>query len=249
MSDLAIQTLYSRSGGVLTRSLFCKDTLQKLSGSEVFEKVLFLFDSRESLYSHVKFLKYILEKPVSEITTVSDALAYMDSKTGLFAGTTGMFDRSLRYDYLKKISTYTIRRGDVISSRALIERLIELDFEHSPHLSRDFTYHMHGSELKIREKGNLVQLSYFDDEIDDILVGEPPVRTDEVILYRKTTPDLPEQAQEMQKIDGDLVWTFDLDFSPHRDALRSYFRNWIGFESSGASLDVSPISFESLEDL
>jgi len=51
----------------------------------------------------------------------------------------------------------------------MIEQLISLGFEHSQHLSKAFSYTIQGSELKIRDEYHQFHISYFDDEIDDIL--------------------------------------------------------------------------------
>lgn len=255
MTALATNTLYSRSGGILTRSLFCRDTLASLyPPGQPPQKTLFVFDSFSEVKSYQKFLEYLLGNPVRNIANVSDTLQYMDATTGFFCATTGMFDAAHRYEYLRQKTTLHIDRGVVMPSRALVERLIELGFEHSPHLARTFTYHIQGSEMKLRDGHRTIHMSYFDDEIDDLLIGggegsaTPPARVTEVTLYSRESAILSETCDTIQPIGSGFVWTFDLDFYAHRDELRGQFADWVGFESSGVPLGVSPISFESLED-
>jgi hypothetical protein len=105
----------------------------------------------------------------------------------------------------------------------------------------------------VRDGHRLLQLSYFDDEIDDILMldesgGKSPIRLNDAIFYSKNGESLPESSSSIQEVGGDFAWTFDLDFHPDREALREQFPKWIGFESSGIPLDVSPISFDGLEE-
>lgn len=255
MQVLQAQTLYSRSGGVLTRSLFCKNTWDDSLKDDVkAQKTLFVFDSFNEEKSYKRFLEEIFESPISSIKTTGDVLRYMDAPRGFFCGTTGMFDATPRYPYLRKTTTLSFERGDTLPSRELVERLILLGYEHSPHLGRPYTYHIQGSEMKIRDEYFVFHLSYFDDEIDDILTGGnqdgssfAPVRVSEVTLYAKQGELLPETCKNIQSIGSGFVWTFDLDFFPERESLRGQFSGWIGFESSGIPLRISPISFDNLE--
>lgn len=132
-------------------------------------------------------------------------LKYMDAKAGFFCGTTGIFDAQPRYEYLRTVSTLFLRRGDVLPSRKLVERLMELGYEHSPHLSRPHTYSIQGSEAKIRDGRRILNLSYFDDEIDDLLIGDEtgettPVRLHEATIYIKDGEPLPETSTTIQAI-------------------------------------------------
>ena len=135
----------------------------------------------------------------------------------------------------------------------MVERLIELGYEHSPHLSRSHSYSIQGSEVKIRDGKQTLQISYFDDEIDDLLVQNESdtaqiSRLHEATIYCRDGELLEENSSTLQDIGGDFLWTFDLDFYQHREALRAKFSRWIGFESAGTSLGISPIAFENLEE-
>ncbi len=143
---------------------------------------------------------------------MTDIFRYQEASVGLFIGTVGIFDAGLRLEYLKKTLTHSIQRLDTAGSRSHIERLIELGYEHSEHLSRSQSYHLQGSELKIRDGARTIQVSFFDTEVDEILVstGEqergdgslqmPFVRTESVILYPKSSSlieGIPEQIQSL----------------------------------------------------
>ncbi len=135
----------------------------------------------------------------------------------------------------------------------MVDRLIELGYEHSPHLSRSHSYSIQGSEVKIRDVKQTLQISYFDDEIDDLLVRDESdaaliSRLHEVTIYHRDGEVLEEHSSTIQNIGGDSLWTFDLDFFQHREELRAQFSRWIGFESTGTSLGISPIAFENLEE-
>lgn len=125
MAGLEIQTLYSRSGGALTRSVFCMETLRNMENPDK-RKILFLFDTKESLLRHVGYLQYTAELKIRKIETIVDLLQYKNSEYGYFAGTVGMFDASLRLDYLEKQVSLEILRTTTFPSRDCIERLIEL---------------------------------------------------------------------------------------------------------------------------
>lgn len=125
MTELEAQTLYSRSGGALTRSVFCMEMLRNIGESST-RKILFLFDSKESLTRHIGYLQYLQEKNIRKIETITDLLRYKNSDCGYFAGTVGMFNVSLRLDYLERQNSMEILRTAVLSSRDCIERLIEL---------------------------------------------------------------------------------------------------------------------------
>jgi transcription-repair coupling factor (superfamily II helicase) len=253
MEPLKTKTLYSRSGNQFARSLFCKQT-EEVSPS--LGPTIWIFEDFHELKSTKKVLETILSISCSEIRTQADILRYNDATRGHFLGTVSLFDAAFRLEYARKTLTHTIARLDVSGPRKHIEALIRLGYEHGESVSKTHRYHLSGSELTIRDIGQMIHISFFDDEVDEILVGEVRDtgevaqfhRVDSVTFYAKESPEIGGIPKEVQKINGTgRLWTFDLDFFEKRDALREMYTDWIGFETGGTSLNVEPISLPDIE--
>jgi transcription-repair coupling factor len=181
-------------------------------------------------------------------------LRYSESPAGIYLAGIGFFDASIRTQYLLASKTRHIRLGDLISPRELTDTLIAFGFKHSPSLSHSQSYSISGSEFQIRDGAGEIRISYFGEEIDDLLIKDDLhhklIRTTEIRLYNTESEIIPETLAKLRKesISG-MLWSFDLDFIAERQNIRELFIDWVSFEWGGTSLEFNPLSIESLDEL
>ncbi len=98
------------------------------------------------------------------------------------------------------------------------------------------SYNLSGSEFQIRDGEHEYRLSYFGDDLDDILsvtggLNVSIERCTSITLYRVEPEDLPTSLKKITTTNyPGMIWTFDLDFLPERAEMRALFIHSIGFE-------------------
>ena len=119
--------------------------------------------------------------------------------------------------------------------RELTDTLLGFGFKHSPALSQIRSYNILGSEVQIRDGNTEIRISYFGDEIDDLLertgIDESFVRTSKVRIYNEQETLILETCKEVRSTpESGMLWSFDLDFIVKRVMIRELFTHWISFE-------------------
>ncbi len=226
---------YSHTGSILARLVGFE---RFISEHPDITKHLLIIESEPERRDILKIISSVLSDtlPVQQIECIQDILRFRVAISGIFIASPGILDASLRLEYLQTKLSFEISLAQPTAPRDLTEKLLELGFVHSPSLAKPMSYHLSGSEYQIRDGTNEYRISYFGEELDDIISvsgGLNPAieRRTHVTLYQVEPEGLPISLKKITSTPyPGMVWTFDLDFLPERAEIRALFAHSVGFE-------------------
>lgn len=149
----------------------------------------------------------------------------------------------------------TLKRGESYTISSLVEKLLDLGYAHSKHLSHIHTYKIEGDTLSVRTARETYLLSFFGDELDDVRTEWGSNLLPEVSFFSSKSDGIGELEKfddSVGKLMGNVpVFFFDLDFVPQKNEIKSSVSKWIAFENSESSIDlaIEPYGLDGLENL
>ncbi|MCK9273004.1 DEAD/DEAH box helicase [Candidatus Gracilibacteria bacterium] len=164
MLILTQNTTYINSGNSFSRAFLVHENLEN--------KNLVVFDSSEDLRVFGKIWEFLGFGGYFVVEKLGDFMEFLNSGEGVFFGCKDIFELPFVSEYELSKNTISIVKNEVQNSEEIIKKLLDFGYKYSSHLGKSGSYNKEGDTLNIYPKmGNYgVKISFFGDEIDDILL-------------------------------------------------------------------------------
>lgn len=136
------------------------------------QKILYITDKVEDISLMRIFASELTGVSWREISSLSDIWEYHESLSGYFFMPLSLLQSLGNQVHLKRISGLTMTRGLTLTEESFIESLISLGYIHGDGHDTLGTYSKNGGIISLREshRGRIIQLEWFDTDIDSIIV-------------------------------------------------------------------------------
>lgn len=164
---------YSNSTHSTARLFFLKELFHDGILSPDSEKILIITDKDDDISLVRNFAKTITKHDIHSIESISDVWTYHEKKNGIFLIQHQLLEISGSIEYLKRQTIHEIQRWTELSMDDCIHTLIDFWYIHTDHRGELSTYKREWSTISITMKdGSLVQIEWFDTEIDSIIMSD-----------------------------------------------------------------------------
>jgi transcription-repair coupling factor (superfamily II helicase) len=163
MIKLKKGTSYLKSGNIFSRVF--------LIGKNLDSKNMIIFDKDEDLKSFSKIWKYFGFPGFTEVNDNGWILRFINSIDWIYFTTKDIFESKEITIYDLDKNTIDLVRWKTFDFENLLKNLTDFSYKHSAHLGAEWSFNREWDTINIRldDSGNTYKISFFWDEIDEIL--------------------------------------------------------------------------------
>ncbi|EKE29143.1 MAG: Transcription-repair coupling factor [uncultured bacterium (gcode 4)] len=135
-------------------------------------KNLAVFDTKEELVKFSKIWEFSFGYSPNHIEELEEFIWFLCEEGWMFLVTKELFSKSWMNRYEMEKNTLKLKRWEKFDFDAAVKMLIDFDWRYSAHLSQRWTYNKEWDIINISTyfNGNTAKISFFWDEIDEILI-------------------------------------------------------------------------------
>ena len=226
-------------------------------------KNIIITDSDRDIQIIEHFSEKITGTCWQKIETLSDFWNYTEASSGTFYMRPHLLETDGSEEYLRRKSIFSLKRGNIETIESVIERLIEMGYEHQEGIDLPGSYKRMGSILQIHDPWthSIWSIEWFDTEIDSLI--EQNIRTAErnfrdiyTIKSRKEDSTLKQNHGSLNPLFLNLLThtppillgcDFHLDIESIRQIARAHYSDF--HRDGSVSLDVSIPDISNIEML